>query len=182
MTWWRHDGVPSVGAMSSPTVPATRLTTAELAWLLSLRPGAAATLVATALGLPPDPVPDPAVPARLLAEGRAQERRGEVLPRDADLVVGDVLTGAEALVSVGTSDALVALLAVGRDRVLLVAPAPGGVEVAALAADVGVGETAAALAARVGCDAVVMVADGRGAIRTVPAGDGLAGRVAELLR
>lgn len=154
--------IRTVGDMSTtPAGVATRIPTAALTWLLSLRSGPSATLVATALGIPVAALSRPLEPAdvdALVAAGHAQERRGEVLPRGESAVVGDVLTSASALVSVGTEEALVAVVAVGRDRVLIVAPAGAGVEVAALAASTTPGTAVAALAGRVGEDAEVMVA------------------------
>lgn len=174
--------VPGMSSLSS--LAATRLTTAELAWLLSLRPGASATLVATAFGLPPagvGPLEEPLL-EDLLAAGRAQERRGELLPRGESAVIGDVLTSALALISVGTKNGLAAVLAVGRDRVLLVAPAgQAGVEVAALDASTTPGTAAAALAGRLGPDLLVMVAIPGGDITEAPAGADLAERIDGLL-
>ncbi|WP_156221229.1 hypothetical protein [Pseudactinotalea suaedae] len=171
--------------MSTTPVVASRFTTAELTWLLSLRPGGSATLVAVALGLPSPAetaAPDPSGLEQLIATGRATERRGEVLPHGEAVVVGDVLTSSSALVSVGTATALAGLVAVGRDRVLLLAPAgPAGVEVAALDAATPVGDAMAALAARIGEHAVVLVAVPGGPVTEVFPGADLAGRVQELL-
>jgi len=120
-------------------------TTAELTWLLSLRPRGSATLVAVALGLP-SPTgaapPDRIALEEPIATGRATQRRGEVLPHGEAAVVGDVLTSSSALISVGTS---------------------------------------AALAARIGAHAVVMVAVPGGRITEVSPGADLAGRVQELV-
>lgn len=177
--------VRTVGRMSSTPVAATRISTAELSWLLSLRPGRPATLVAAALDLPlplPDRSPEASVLEDLLAEGRAQERRGEVLPRGESAVVGDALTSATALISVGDEQGLAALLAVGADRVLLLAPAGAAVEVAALDAATTPGAAVAALASSVGQRARVMVALADAEITAVEPGPQLADRVDGLLR
>lgn len=165
--------------MSSSAPAATRLTTAELTWLLSLRPGPSATLVATALGLPEEA--DSSVVAGLVSDGRARERGGEVLPAGPDAVIGDVLTAATTLVRIGTSEALAALVATGRGRALLLAPSgQGAVEVAALEAATPVGEAVAQIAARVGTDAVLVARPGAG-IHDVPVDETLAEAIEGLL-
>ncbi|WP_163542560.1 hypothetical protein [Occultella kanbiaonis] len=161
---------------TSPTA-ALRLTTAELAWLLALRPGRSAALVAAALG-----VPAPA-PVRRASQGSPRTLGDDELPRADAAIAGDVLTSASALVSVGTADALAVLAAIGRDRVLLVAPdGRNGFEIAAVDGGTPVGEAVAEVAAGLGTDAVVMVADAGGTIRTVETGPGLAGDVQALVR
>ncbi|CAM3397968.1 hypothetical protein OCAE111667_07685 [Occultella aeris] len=160
---------------TSPTA-ALRLMTAELAWLLSLRPGRSAALVAAALGVPVSP------PAGAASQGSPHALGDDELLRPDTAIAGDVLTSAEALVSVGTADALAALAAIGRDRVLLVVPdGRNGFEIAAVDGGTPAGEAVAEIAARLGTDAVVMVADAGGTIRTVEAGPGLAGAVQALV-
>lgn len=155
----------------TPAIAAVRLTTAELTWLLSLRPGESATLVATALGLSDLAGGEP--PARWVIE-----RRGEVLPRGEAAVVGDVLTSASALISVGTANALAGIVAIGRDRVLILAPSGAdSIEVVALEAATTASAAAAALAARIGAAPVVMVAIPGGAITEIAPGPSLAERV-----
>ncbi len=157
--------------MPTVTVPeALRLAPDELAWLLALRPTPAAALVGAALGATGG---DPErAPATLTDRGLAGERRGELLPRGDAIVVGDALTSARALVSVGTDAATAALLVIAPDRMLMVAAGgPEGVEVVGLDATLGVGEAAAAIAARVGPGAVVMVAVPDGDITSVPGPD-----------
>jgi hypothetical protein len=157
---------------TSPT--ALRLTTAELASLLALRPGRSAVLVAAVLGVPA-PVPAAVGPRGALADGE--------LPGAEAAVVGDVLTSASALVSIGTTHALAALAAVGRDRVLLVVPdGRGCFEIAAVDGGTPVGEAVAEVAGGLGDDAEVMVADSGGRIHAVEAGPGLAGAVQALVR
>lgn len=158
-----------------PTTPATRLDAAELSWLLALRPGPAADLVGAALAVP---TASDLTEQDLLDRGVARRRREELLPTRDAAVVGDVLTGARSLVSVGTATARAALLAIGRDRVLLVAP--GGddcFEVVALDAAVDVGDAAAEIAGRVGPDAVVMVARPGAGIETITGARDLAAEV-----
>ncbi|WP_420114483.1 hypothetical protein [Pseudactinotalea sp.] len=170
-----------------PTTPAgvaTRITTAELTWLLSLRPGPSATLVATALGIPVEALSAPPKPAELkelVTAGRAHQRRGELLPRGESAVVGDVLTSASTLISVGSSDGIAALAAVGRDRVLIAAPAAGGIEVAALDATTTPGTAVAALAGSVAAGAEVMVAVPGAEITAVEPGADLAERIDGML-
>lgn len=171
--------------MPPTPVAATRISTAELIWLLSLRPGRLATLIATALDLPlplPDRLPEASVLDDLLADGRAEERRGEVLPRGESAVVGDALTSATALISVGDEQGLAALVAVGADRVLLLAPAGEAVEVAALDTTTTPGTAVAALAGRVGQQARVVVATHDTEFTAVEPGPQLADRVDGLLR
>ncbi|MBZ2195939.1 hypothetical protein [Occultella gossypii] len=163
--------------MSSSPTAALRLTTAELAWLLSLRPGRSAALVAAALGVPAS------APAGQRSQVSPRALGEDELPRADAAIAGDVLTAASALVSVGTADALAALAAVGRDRVLLVAPdGRGGFEIAAVDGGTPVGEAVAEVAGGLGADAVVMVADAGGTIRAVEAGPGLAGAVQALVQ
>lgn len=158
-----------------PTTPATRLDTAELSWLLALRPGPAADLVAAALGVP---AASDLTEDELLDRGVARRRREELLPAGEAAVVGDVLTGARSLVSVGTATARAALLAIGRDRVLLLVPAGGDrFEVVALDAAADVGDATAEIAARIGPDAVVMVARPGAGIDTMTGAPDLAAEV-----
>lgn len=153
--------------MSTPVPSVTRLRLGDLDRLLALRPSASGRLVALALGRPtPPPEPGPVPDAEL--------------PTGADVVIGDVLTSADALVSIGTASARAALLAVGRDRVLLLVPDGEGIEVAALATTASVGDAAAAIADRVGPAAVVMVAVPSGDVTTLAPGPDLARAVQEL--
>lgn len=169
---------------TTPAGVATRITTAELTWLLSLRPGPSATLAATALGIPVAALsrpPESAELEELVAAGHAQERRGELLPRGESAVIGDVLTSAHALISVGSAEGVAAVVAVGRDRVLIAAPAGTGVEVAALDATIAPGTAAAALAGSVGAGAEVMVAVPGAEITKVEPGADLAERIDGML-
>ncbi|PWD49895.1 hypothetical protein C8046_03555 [Serinibacter arcticus] len=166
--------------MSTHLLPATRLSPAVLRWLLDLRPGPAATLAATVLAVP-DAV-ETLSSGELVTAGAALERDGELLPAGEAAVVGDVLTSAAALVRVGTADAVAALVAVGRDRVLVLTPDGHGGQVAgALAADVGVGAAVASIAEQVGEDAVVLVAVPGADIVSLPPDDDLADRVTSRL-
>jgi hypothetical protein len=157
--------------MPTATVPeAVRLAPDELAWLLALRPTPAATLVGAALGAAAGD--RDRAPSTLIERGLAGERRGELLPRGDAVVIGDALTSARALVSVGDAVATAAVLVVAPERVLMVAAGGSeGVEVVGLDASVGVGEAAAAIAARVGPGAVVMVAVPDGDITSVTGPD-----------
>lgn len=158
--------------MSTHTPPATRLSPEVLRWLLDLRPGPAASLAEAVLAVSDA---DALSPAELLATGAAVERNGELLPAGEAAVVGDVLTSALALIRIGTADAVAALVAVGRDRVLVLTPDPLGGQVAgALTAEVSTGSAASSIARRVGESAVVLVAVPGQDIVSLPLDDSLA--------
>ena len=166
--------------MSTPTLPATELSPTLLRWLLALRPGPAASLAAAVLAIT-DAVEIPSS-SDLQETGAAFERDGDLLPAGEAAVVGDVLTSAVALIRVGTADAVAALVAVGRDRVLVLTPdGRGGQEAAALSADVSAGTAVASIAERVGVEAAVLAAIPYGEIVSLPLGQDLAERVDQIL-